>query len=43
MQFTVDHTDHAAAAGYAAHSLPARPPVPVLAALLLDAIERSAV
>ncbi|MEU5298010.1 hypothetical protein AB0H74_43600 [Streptomyces umbrinus] len=39
MQFTVDHTDLAAAVSYAAQSLPARPPVPVLAGLLLDAAE----
>ena len=38
MQFTVDHAD-LAAVSYAAQSLPARPPVPVLAGLLLDAAE----
>ncbi|MFC8201700.1 hypothetical protein ACFUTV_40925 [Streptomyces sp. NPDC057298] len=37
MQFTADQTDLAAAVSYAAHSLPAKPPVPVLAGLLLDA------
>jgi DNA polymerase III subunit beta len=39
VQFTVDHADLAAAVSYAAQSLPARPPVPVLAGLLLDAAE----
>ncbi|MBQ0855741.1 DNA polymerase III subunit beta (plasmid) [Streptomyces sp. BH-SS-21] len=37
MQFTVDQTDLAAAVSYAAHSLPAKPPAPVLAGLLLTA------
>ncbi|MFG2351951.1 DNA polymerase III subunit beta [Streptomyces phaeochromogenes] len=41
MQFTVDHADLAAAVNYAAQSLPARPPVPVLAGLLLDAAENT--
>ncbi|MFH8470321.1 DNA polymerase III subunit beta [Streptomyces sp. NPDC017991] len=39
MQFTVDQSDLAAAVTYAAHSLPARPPVPVLAGLLLTATD----
>ncbi|OIJ95433.1 DNA polymerase III subunit beta [Streptomyces colonosanans] len=37
MKFTVEHADFAAAVNYAARSLPARPPVPVLAGLLLHA------
>ncbi|MGW0573001.1 DNA polymerase III subunit beta [Streptomyces tauricus] len=39
MQFTVDQTDLAAAVTYAAHSLPAKPPAPVLAGLLLAATD----
>ena len=39
MQFTVDQSDLAAAVSYAAHSLPAKPPVPVLAGLLLTATD----
>lgn len=37
MKLTIDHTAFAAAVSYAVRSLPARPPVPVLAGLLLDA------
>ncbi|MFM9812785.1 DNA polymerase III subunit beta [Streptomyces scabiei] len=37
MKLTVAHADLAAAVTYAARSLPARPPAPVLAGLLLDA------
>ncbi|NEA46870.1 DNA polymerase III subunit beta [Streptomyces sp. SID10815] len=37
MKLTIDHADLAAAVSYAARSLPARPPIPVLAGLLLDA------
>ncbi|MGW1596963.1 DNA polymerase III subunit beta [Streptomyces sp. NPDC002343] len=37
MKLTIDHADLAAAVSYAARSLPARPPAPVLAGLLLDA------
>ncbi|RSS67698.1 DNA polymerase III subunit beta [Streptomyces sp. WAC06128] len=37
MKLTIDHADLAAAVSYTARSLPARPPVPVLAGLLLDA------
>ncbi|MET9819766.1 hypothetical protein [Streptomyces sp. NPDC006355] len=37
MKLTVEQGHLAAAVGYAARSLPARPPVPVLAGLLLDA------
>lgn len=39
MKLRIDHEDLAAAVGYAARAraLPARPPVPVLAGLLLDA------
>ncbi|WP_217208908.1 DNA polymerase III subunit beta [Streptomyces sp. AC550_RSS872] len=37
MKLTIEQTDLAAAVGYAARSLPARPPVPVLAGILLDA------
>ncbi|MCX4231741.1 DNA polymerase III subunit beta [Streptomyces ortus] len=39
MQFTVDQIDLAAAVSYAAHSLPAKPPAPVLAGLLLTATD----
>ncbi|WP_411078351.1 DNA polymerase III subunit beta [Streptomyces sp. cmx-10-25] len=37
MKLVIDHADLAAAVGYAARTLPSRPPVPVLAGLLLDA------
>ncbi|MFD3484914.1 DNA polymerase III subunit beta [Streptomyces sp. NPDC058665] len=37
MKLRIDHQDLAAAVSYAARSLPARPPAPVLAGLLLDA------
>ncbi|MFB7030947.1 MULTISPECIES: DNA polymerase III subunit beta [unclassified Streptomyces] len=37
MKLTIDHADLAAAVGYAARTLPSRPPAPVLAGLLLDA------
>ncbi|MEU9796398.1 DNA polymerase III subunit beta [Streptomyces sparsogenes] len=40
MKLTVDQADLAAAVGYTARSLPSRPPVPVLAGLLLDAADR---
>ncbi|GGX56446.1 DNA polymerase III subunit beta [Streptomyces chartreusis] len=39
MKLTIDQGHLAAAVGYAGRSLPARPPVPVLAGLLLDAQE----
>ncbi|WP_037613786.1 DNA polymerase III subunit beta [Streptomyces albus] len=39
MKLTADHTDLAAAVSYAARSLPARPPVPILAGLLLAAAD----
>ncbi|GGY82771.1 DNA polymerase III subunit beta [Streptomyces omiyaensis] len=37
MKLRIDHADLAAAVGYAARTLPSRPPAPVLAGLLLDA------
>ncbi|MFF7139419.1 DNA polymerase III subunit beta [Streptomyces sp. NPDC008196] len=39
MKLTVEQSHLAAAVGYAARSLPARPPIPVLAGLLLDATD----
>ncbi|MFL4953289.1 DNA polymerase III subunit beta [Streptomyces sp. MMS24-I31] len=39
MKLTIEQAHLAAAVGYAARSLPARPPVPVLAGILLDAQE----
>ena len=37
MKLTIGQEHLAAAVGYAARSLPARPPVPILAGILLDA------
>ncbi|MGA4980191.1 DNA polymerase III subunit beta [Streptomyces cinereoruber] len=37
MKLVIDHADLAAAVGYAARTLPSRPPDPVLAGLILDA------
>jgi len=39
VKLTVEQADLAAAVGYAARSLPGRPPIPVLAGLLLDATD----
>ncbi|KUN58445.1 DNA polymerase III subunit beta [Streptomyces griseorubiginosus] len=39
MKLTIDQSHLAAAIGYAARSLPARPPAPVLAGVLLDALD----